>query len=160
VEWENIGEIDPRRQFNQHSMISFLVARKLAKKVPFKILVKLAPDSSLSKECNNTFKLTQNVFSEILKSFCTLFVAFCCFSIFLQVKFQGFHVVVEPQRRHGEQDVFTVDGFPFFGLDLTRNYEPSGTANMPSKYIISFRRLSSLNMNKVSLGTFNGKVMS
>ena len=37
-------------------------------------------------------------------------------TIFLKVELQGLYVVVKPQGGHGEEDIFTVDGFPLLSL--------------------------------------------
>ena len=61
-------------------------------------------------------QLTEHVVSEVIEAVGRLSVGLGGLSILLQVQLQRLDVVVEAQRRHGEQNVLAVDGLPLFGL--------------------------------------------
>ena len=73
------------------------------------------PEKRKSK-CSCFIQLTEHVVSEVIEAVGRLSVGLGGLSILLQVQLQRLDVVVEAQRRHGEQDVLAVDGLPLFGL--------------------------------------------
>ena len=75
------------------------------------------PEKRKSK-CSCFIQLTEHVVSEVIEAVGRLSVGLGGLSILLQVQLQRLDVVVEAQRRHGEQDVLAVDGLPLFGLKI------------------------------------------
>ena len=53
------------------------------------------------------------------------------FSVFLQVDFQGLHIVVKAQRWHGKQYVFSIDGLPLLLVTPFAGSVATLSGNMP-----------------------------